>query len=208
MKPVSDIFPWVLPHVIGCPEPLAAQAVTDYAIAFCEDSLAIRQRLDGFSTVSGTAQYTLTQPTDQLIARVLDVWVDNAKLSPVASNVPAPPVPELRRPEFYYTTRSGSVTVLNLYPTPDSAYTVVVDVALRPVRGAATLQDDLFDVWLDVLVSGALGRLMSTPNQPFSDPAYGAVLAQRALSLSRKARIDSGIGRVITSQSVKPRPMA
>ena len=50
MIPLSAFFPRLLPNVLGCPEPLAQQALLDSAIEFCSRSLAVTTTLDRTTT--------------------------------------------------------------------------------------------------------------------------------------------------------------
>lgn len=206
MKPVSLFMPRVLPYVMGCPEPMAIQAVVDYAIAFCEDSLVIRQKLDPVTTSPGTASYELDSPAGQQVARVLQVWVGQELIHVTASDAPAPVNPPTGRPRACYTTRTDSTLELVLFPPPNAVYTVTVEAALRPVRDAAALEDDLYNLWVEAIRLGAIGQLMQVPGQAFSDPMRGMDMAARALQLSRKARIEGGLGRVRANHTVRANP--
>lgn len=188
---------------------MATRAVIDAAITFCEESLVLREKLDAFPTVSGTAEYDLDNPQGQQVARVLNVFVNGRLINPIPSDRPIQidnTTPG--QPTGYYTTRVDSMPQLCLSPIPNDVFSIVVEVALRPVRDTTVLQDDLYTFWLDTIVSGALSRLMGTPAQPFTDEMkagqYGIVAAAGA----RKARVEGGFGRVKTSLRVYPRSFA
>ena len=208
MKQVTDFLPRVIPSVQGCPEPMAVRAVVDSAIAFCEESLVLREKQDAFSTVANTVAYDLDAPVAQQVARVLNVWVDGTVIDPIPSELIGIVDTRSTKPTGYYTTRVDSQWQLNLSPTPDAAYSVVVEVALRPTRDAKIVQDDLYNLWIEPIVAGAVGRLMSTPQQPFSDPVTGEAKTLQATAGSRKARVEGTFGRVKSSQRVAPRPLA
>jgi hypothetical protein len=193
---------------MGCPEPLMAQAVVDYAIVFCEDSLALREKLDTFTTVAGTSAYALDAPTSLQVARILNVWVGGTAIPSLAADTAVPPNFDRATPRLYYTTRTDSELELQLYPTPDASYTITVEVALRPTRGATSLPDDLFDLWVEPVCHGAVGQLMQIPGQAFTNPVSGMGFAARATQLSRKARIDGGIGQVRASRAINRAPFA
>jgi hypothetical protein len=196
-----------MPLVPGCPEPLAKQALQDAAIAFCEESLVIREK-QNFTTFANTSTYTLTSPTDQQPARVMNLWVDGVLILPSASDSVTAVSSTAAQPVTYYTTRDSSVFLLNLYPQPDAVYTIIAEVAMRPIRAAASLQDDLFDLWIEPIVEGALARLMSMPGQSFTDQPASMAMRASSLSKARKARTEGGIGRVRASRRVTPNPFA
>lgn len=209
MTPVTSFLPRILPYVTGCPEPLAKQAILDAAIAFCEESLVLRQRLSDMTSAAGTAEYTITYPSsDEQVARVLNVWVDGQIMGAVAADESGTVNTAQAKPSSFYMTRPDSVMTLNLYPIPDGAYTIVTEVALRPTRNAQYLQDDLLVFWVEAVTQGALGRLMMTPQQPFSDPADGQTRLLFARNEARKARVDGRLGKLSSTVRVQPRAFA
>jgi len=208
MKAVSDFFPRVIPYLPGCPEPLAARALVDSAIQFCDESLVLRQKLDAFSTVDGVGSYELDTPTNQQVSRVMKVWLDGVLIGPVPVDDAVPMSTPKQKPYAFYTTRVDSEFLLNLYPTPDKLYSIVVEAAMRPARDATSLEDDLFHLWVNPVVMGAMGILQSIPGQAFSEPTEGQRNSLMALALARKARIEGGFGRVRSTVRISPRAFA
>lgn len=209
MLAATAFFPWVLPKVPGCSSPLAQQAVVDSAIAFCEESQAVRQWVTPISTVAGTSAYTLSGDADQQVSRVLAVLVDNYPIQAAPrSQEGYAQTGDTSRPAYYYTKPNGADVDLVLHPTPDSVFTVKVLVALRPRRGASQLTDELYHQWVEPITAGALYRILMTPGQPFTDTAGGALQGQLAVSGARKARIASESGQVRTTSAVTMRPFA
>jgi len=178
MKPLSAFFPRILPYLPGCPEPLAAQVLVNAAIEFCEASLTLRQNLDKFTTSVGQIQYDLDPPSTQHeINRVMGVTLDGKELSPGMAEMLRGDLPTAgAKPRGFYTDRTDSTFTLMLAPPPDKVYDVVVNVTLRPASAATLLDDDLYNVWIDPIVSGAIARAMQIPNQPFSNPAQALAL--------------------------------
>ena len=208
MKPISDFFPRMLPYLPGCSEPLAAQAVLDAAIAFCEDTQAVREQLDSFTTSAGVGAYELDTPSQQQVARVFDVVVDGRPMAAIAAEDVGPASEAIGSPMAFYTTRYGSEFLLHLFPTPDGAYNVQVRAALRPTRNATQLEDDLFNLWSDAVLAGAMARVMAIPGQPFSDPAGSAGYSMAATRATNKARVEGNFGRVRAGMRVRGRPFA
>lgn len=208
MKPISDFFPRMLPYLPGCSEPLAAQAILDAAIVFCEDAQVVREELDSFTTATGEKSYALDAPSQQQIARVLDVTVDGRSLPGIAAEDVDLLVGAEGSPMSFYTSRNGSELLLNLFPTPDKAYQVQVRAALRPTRNATQLEDDLFNLWSDAVIAGAMARVMAIPGQPFSDPAGSAGYDVAAARAANKARVEGNFGRVRANMRVRSRPFA
>ena len=207
MRPVSDFFPRVLPYALGCPEPTLAQAIVDAAIAFCEDSMVLREPLDLIQTEAGVDHYDLDAPPQQAVARVMDVYRDGVRLKSVLEDANRGTRTDRQsQPDSYRTTRAGSVFQLVLMPVPDRAYTVQVEAAMRPARGATQLEDDLLDRWVEAVSAGAISRLTAMPGQPYTSMETAAAYHAKAIWLANKARIEGSVGRMRGTQTVTPRP--
>ena len=208
MKPISTFFPRLLPYLTGCTEPLAQQVLVDSAIAFCEDTQVIRAELDEFQTRPGENAYELEAPSQQQVARVLDVKVSGRTLTAVVAEDVDLLMAAVGTPMAYYTDRTDSQFTLRLFPKPDGEYAVKVRAALRPMRTATAVEDDLFDLWSDAVICGALSRAMNIPGQPFSDPAGAAYHMSMAINASRKARLEGNYGRIRGNSRVRGVPFA
>jgi hypothetical protein len=210
MKALSAFFPRILPYLPGCPEPLAAQVLIDAAIEFCDSSLVLRQNLDTFNTVVGRVQYDLDAPSAQHdINRVLGVTLDGKELvagmaEAIRGDMPTAPA----KPRGFYTDRTDSVFTLMLSPPPDEVYSVVVNVALSPARTATQLDDDLYNTWINPIVSSAIAQAMQIPGQPFSNPAQAQILLNSVARQTVTSRIEGNYGFVRGSMRVRSRPFA
>lgn len=204
----TAFLPRLLPYLSGCPQPMALQALVDSAISFCEDSLVLRQRLDRQLTTLGQAEFDIGVATPQAVTRVLKVWVDGVEIYAAPADIVDDQRITLARPRAFYTVLDDAGLTALLYPVPDKAYTLDVEVALKPVRDAASLHSDLFGTWLESVVEGAKARLMAIPDEPFSNPAAAQFYAVQAARMAKKARIDGAFGRVRGSLSAKPRRFA
>lgn len=209
MLAVSTFFPRISTNVVGCPEPTMALAVVDACIAFCEDSLFVRQYQADQTCTIGVAAYTLPSTAYETPARVLTVKVAGRVIYPAPLEAGAlAEATSNGTPQFYYTTRVDSALKLNLYPAPDSAYALSVEVALKPLRTATQVQDDLFNIWSDVICAGAVGRIQSIAGQMYSNPPAAATNMMLAAAGAKKARIESTVGRVIATRKVAYNPIA
>ena len=210
MKALSAFFPRILPYLPGCPEPLVAQVLIDAAIEFCDSSLVLRQNLDTFNTVIGRVQYDLDAPSAQHdINRVMGVTLDGKELvagmsEALRGDMPTAPA----KPRGFYTDRTDSVFTLMLSPPPDEVYSVLVNVALSPARTATQLDDDLYNTWINPIVSSAIAKAMQIPGQPFSNPAQAQILLNSAARQTVTSRIEGNYGLVRGSMRVRYRPFA
>lgn len=207
MKILSTFFPRILPYLPGCSEPLAAQALLTAAIEFCEASSVLRQNLASFNTTVGVDQYALNPPSNQhAIARVMSVAVDRVELiAGLAENIRNDLPVDTAKPRGFYTDRTDSGFSLRLSPPPDGVYPVVVAVALRPAIDATELDDDLYNIWVDPLVAGAISRCMLVPDQPFTNFPMARQMQDTAAKGFVASRIEGNYGLVRGSMRVKPR---
>ena len=210
MKALSTFFPRILPYLPGCSEPLAEQALRNAAIEFCEAAQVLRQDLEPFNTVANVAQYDLTAPTNQHdICRVFSVKLDEIySLQGVPVEAIRTVPQNLSLPRGFYTDRTDSIFTLKLTPTPDKAYATVVHVALRPRITATTLDDDLYNIWIDPLVAMTIAKLAVIPGQPFTNPGLAKYMESMASRQTVSSRIEGNYGLVRGSMRVRTRPFA
>lgn len=207
MKPVSELLTRLMPRVVGCPEPLALQALVDSGVEFCEKSLVVRHTLDTVTTRSGVQSYSLDAPSQQRAARVLSVTYDGRTINAVPPGNPG----ELDFggvPLAYSTRFDGPELLLELYPTPNAPGSLVVQIAAAPTLTASSFEDELVTRWYDAILAGAWARLMSTPNQPFTNFDLAAAYNTMYRAETAKALADGFSGRVQSSRTVKLRPFA
>lgn len=162
MSAIHAFFGRIAPFVIGCPDPTINQAIIDTCIHFCEMSMIDRRRLDAVQTSAGSQAVDLDLPPSTRAVRVLNVQVDGVNIEAAPDDVFSYETvinASVGKPRGYIY--SGGA--LLLYPTPDAAYTVSVQAALKPLRSATTVDDKLFEDWADVIVSGSVARLMAMP---------------------------------------------
>lgn len=210
MKALSIFYPRILPYLPGCSEPMVSQVLLDSAIDFCDSSLVLRQNLDSFSTTVGSSQYSLDAPSAQHdISRVMGVTLSGQELSAgMFEAIRNDLSTSNAKPRGFYTDRTNNVFTLELFPPPDGVYSVIVAVALRPKRTATSVDDDLFNMWIAPIISGAMARAMQIPDQPFSNPAQAQYLLDSAARQTNSARIDGNYGSVRGSMRVRARPFA
>ena len=207
MVNLKDFFPRLIPHVLGCPEPLAQQALLDAAIAFCDQSLVVTTTLDPITVPVGIANVELDTPTSTTVSQVLNCWFDHQLLhaAPYAQATGLY-LPD-GAPREYFGERVDEVFNLHLLPAPDKVVRngLVVRVALRPTRTATQVHDILFDRFADAIVYGAAARLMAISDQPFTDDAKSLAYERMARSRAVAARADMLQGQVQSSMRVTMR---
>ncbi len=207
MVPISAFFPRLLPSVLGCPEPLAQQALLDSAIEFCSRSLAVTTTLDAVTLREGIASFEVETPTNTTIAQVLNLWFDGRQIDPSPFSEATDVSATTGEPRYFYGEDIDEVFNITLLPAPDRTVRsgVIVRAALRPTRSATTVHNVLFERYAQAVVDGAQAILLAIPDQPFSDETKAQVMAVRARAGANNARTDAMHGRVQSSMSVKMR---
>ena len=209
MKPISDFFPWVLPHLPGCSLPLVTQCIRDAAITFCETTDAIRQPLDPLQMRQGVSTYTLEAPSQQQVVRVLQAQINSRALRLAPIDAAPMLTGQTGEPSLLHVTRTDGEMELVLTPTPDKdSDHLLLQVSLRPTRSALMLSNDLFDLWAEGIAAGAIGMAQRIPAQPFSDPTSAAQRHAEFRSHITRARINASNSAVRGSQRVNARPFA
>lgn len=197
-----------MPYVIGCPEPLAKQALLDAAIEFCNKSHAVSVSLDPITVLEGVSTYELDTPSQTGIATVLKLWYEGNIITPIPyESATALFNHPNGTPRYYYGQYVEEAFSVTLLPNPEKT---VVDglrlrVALTPNRDATKVHDILFDRYVDDIVQGAISILCAVPDQPFTDVAQATVAAVRARAGANLARGEIMHGNVQSSISVKMR---
>lgn len=208
MVNLSQFFPRLLPYVVGCPEPLAQQALLDSAIEFSRRSQVVTANLDFVTVIEGTSNYELDAPNNQVaIDQVLKVWYDGTLMSPAPFETATALFNPAGAPRYFYGQEIDEVFNLSLLPAPERTVRngLLVRVSLRPTRSATQVYDILYDRHVEGVVAGAMAILMAIPDQPFSDLKMAMVQEAKARALANNARFDSMHGRVQSSLSVRMR---
>jgi hypothetical protein len=174
----------------------------------------VRQTLDPLSTDQGVLEYEVFPPAGEAVICPVQVWFKSQFLEPVAAdlirsvqayNIDVPGVTALSAtPTQYFWTAPSTIGV---YPVPDTSEleTLTVRAALKPTRAATQLEDVLFDDWLDALADGTLARLHLMKDQPWASADRALVHSQKFRAAVQRARIESSMGRVHTTLSVRMR---
>lgn len=212
MTAYTAFLPQVMPYVKDCPQVIVEDAIRNAAIEFCEESYIWKQDLSAISTVSGTNEYTITLPTGTSLVNIDSCWFSNRFLIPKASD-------ELARlfrlsdwrtaegdPVYYLRDTPDKIIVV---PTPQTASSDAIKIrgVLAPSRTSTTVEDFIYNEYLEVIAAGARARLYAIPGQPFSDMTL-AMLNRRDFAAGiSKAKIQANKGMNRASMRVEFQPM-
>lgn len=206
MVNLSQFFSRLMPYVVGCPEPLAQQALLDSAIEFSRRSQVVTTQLDPVTVRADVATYEFDAPSGQVeVDQVLKVWLDGELLPPAPYEHAVEVFAAPSSPSYVYGQSIDEVFTLTLLPPPDKTIRngLAARVSLRPTRSATQVYDILYDRHAEGIVAGALAALMAVPEQPFTNMPLSQVHAVKARALANNARFDAMHGRVQSSLSVR-----
>jgi len=214
MKSYDEFLPYVLLDCPGVSDDAAIGALASAAIEFCEKSLILQRDADPMNIKAGVTDYDLDSPlSGHLVHKVMKAWCGMTRLTPVAPddmddpshyNPAASPTPQDGQPTHF--TQKDERTI-SLWKTPgaDAAKALTMRVALKPSRAATSVDDVLFEDWVDVISAGAKASLMIIPNKPFSSPQMAAFNQGAFVAGINKAMIKANKGHTRANLSVRMR---
>jgi len=217
-KALTLFLPYVLPAVTGCSEPLALQALNNACVEFCKQT-DIVQRISSQNIVAATQDYTVTVPTDMVLARVLGAAWQGTPLESAPTSEVTDPTALTGATIGDATLVSGTPvawfqktpysTTISLAPVPDEALTngLTIKASFTPTRAALSVEDVLFDEYVSDIASGALAELMAMPGQSFTSPLAAGHARRFAAGVSAAGR-HAMYGKQPHNLRVRPRPFA
>jgi hypothetical protein len=177
MIAVDEFLSFVLPDCPGCSDAGALSAINSALIEFCEKSLVLQRDADPINVKADRADYDLDAPTGYLVCKVMKAWFNNRVLTPTGPD-------DMDDPGIYNPNVNANRGVpvnfiqkdersISLWPIPaiDDDKALTLRLALKPSRLNSSVDDVLFEDWVDVIGAGAKSGLQMTPGKPFSNPA-------------------------------------
>ena len=206
----EGFFPYVLPDVIGCPDPVVSQAVVAAANEFCRETLCWTEMPLPLPLVDGISDYTVSAPDQAMAVTVRDVWLGSARLEPVSmpalqQRMPDWPTARATRPICYNAAiERGSIRV---FPTPmePGGQALVLRASYAPAMSATVLPDFLGQRFMEVIALGAKARLLMIPGMPWANVRLASEYRTQFEASITKTKIEEAHDRVPGSLSVQPR---
>lgn len=176
-KALSYFLPEVLPHVAGCPEPIAEQAVRNAVIDLCKRGLVWKYDLDPIATQANWPTYEIDLPSGSQVIKPSRVAFEGDVIDPYSRA-------RLDSEHSGWSTRSGNTfgyffnsaySELTLAEAPGASDASGLEIAmfLAPTRAATEVEDFFYDRLLEEVAFGARARLMMTKGATWYDPKLG-----------------------------------
>lgn len=210
MKQLSDFYPYMRIHLPGVSEPAMDQALLTAAEEFCVASEAVRVAADPILTIAGTAEYDLDVDLQTDVFLLKYLRRDTIPMGITAQAL----LRGFRSDDTLGTPTVGSVMVdgqtpvLVVYPTPDAVYELTATVAVKPKPTATYLPDALFYQWRSFVVAWAVGLLMDTPGQAYTNVDKAATRLAYGRYGAANAKAMANLGGAMSSLSVQMAPFA
>ena len=186
MADIDDFLLEIRPSVPDCPEPAMYAAIIRAARVFCFDSWFVRRSVT-LDTVANQSLYTLVTPVGEEVFALKHAQI----YSPETGVIPLRfaygtfqnPNSGLEIPNRITYIPDG---VVSLYPTPDQAYEVTVEVLTQPSLETQVIPDELASSFRTYIGAGALAWLYSHKGQSYYDPVE---------SLRKESTFNAGINK-------------
>lgn len=188
----TDLFSRVMPHVPGCPEPMAEDAIRDAAIKFCRDSHLWREQIMDLYLVQGVRRYDLDLPEQTEVTALIAAWQ--------------------RKPGSNHKTAVyPDINVFRMVRFPEALDPdkgpVEMHVVLQPTRDADGMLDAIGLDYDQALIHCALERLVVIPGKDWTNPNMANYHRQKYLESLTEARMAKANGNTETPLRVTPHPL-
>jgi hypothetical protein len=160
----------------NAPDFIVEQALVDAVQQLCVEA-EVWQSMVEIDTSAGDSEITISPPTGASVVRVMWATLGVRKLSAVdhATYATAFTNSSMASPEYYYQVNSQN---LEVYPTPFEGEVGQARVVCRLREGSTNFPDDLYSLYKEQIVFGALAKVLSAPGD-FGNPAASAQYEQR-----------------------------
>jgi hypothetical protein len=172
-----EVFlPEVMPYVHDVPDIVAVQAIRNACIQFCEETHYLQENLDPITGIEGVGEYDLdANDGNYKVVEIMQAYYGDQLLIPKAQEelnqiYRTSNWEDLKGNPYYYFRPRASVIRLVTKPVTTDANKLKVKAAIAPRRASTTVDEELFERFLEYIAHGARARLYNTPNQPYYDP--------------------------------------
>ena len=169
-------LPEVMPYVQDVPEVVAVQAIRNACIQFCEETHYLQENLDPITGQENVGDYDLdANDSNYKVVEIMQAYYGDQLLIPKAQEelnqiYRTSNWEDLKGNPYYYFRPRASVVRLVTKPVITEQNKLKVKAAIAPKRSSTTVDEEIFERFLEYIAHGARARLYNTPNQPYYDP--------------------------------------
>lgn len=183
MRSLADLLPVLTPFAQSVPDPVAMFYLRQAAIDFCTRTRAWRE-IEEMEVESGEVEFMQNYAYASL-HEIECVHFRDAntarwyKLEPkpykdIDLNLLSDDQSNGARPFYFTQNAPGTLTIL-----PKALGVVRVSMFLKPSPFTTSVPEWLTDKFPMALVDGALSYILMIPDQPYTNPSFGALKAQQ-----------------------------
>lgn len=177
MIDLDEFMPQIAPKAPACPVPSAHVAILQTASDLCARTKLWRHSDQCY--VNDLDDIQFTPPDGSVVVDFESVLFNDAELEPKTAKWMDQCMRGWRHgdipgyPKYFSQTNFG-----NLRIAPIEIGMVTINAFIKPAMNAEQLPDFLFQQYGELIAWGALGRILSTPDQPFTSFEAGSAYLQ------------------------------
>lgn len=196
----SEFQPYVLPYVIGCPDPVLEHHARLASIEFCRRTGCLTRMLGPIATDGVSHAITLSPGAGLQAIKLKSVTVDAQPWTLATTEHGHELADAQRLDDFAFVSGNAEIQV---HPLQAAGLDVLARAVLAPTMTASTCPDDLLP-YLQDIAHGAAASLMLIPAQAFTNPAHAQ--QEQAAFNARIATVAAKISRGNSSAKMRSRP--
>ena len=189
----------VMPDVPGCTASTADNAIKNAAIEFCDRSFVYLVDHDPIDAVEDIGEYTWAPGADLKVVRAELVWYDKKPLIPKTRDEIAamnPYWPDWEGIPLYFIQEKLEKLIVVPRPTAALEDAIRAKVSVKPSRSATSIDDAIWEKYLEEIASGAKAKLFAMKRKPWSDGTLATFHKQAFDDAIAKARLAAFHGHV------------
>jgi hypothetical protein len=172
----ASFFPYVQPHLPGCPEVVIEAHLQEAAAEFMALSEVWRFDIEQDFTSKNTSDYDISVPTGSVLENILFLYLDGLPMTRVSDKHFSPPKltngSTVTGLPSYYSILGDSA--IRMYPTPAGKHTFSGLGVLKTKLTATGVEDFIFETHGRAIAAGAIARITEIPGKEWSNPALSA----------------------------------
>lgn len=161
-------YPYVQPHVPGCPEVTIQSHLQEAAASYCALSEIWRFDIEADFTSKNTSDYEIDVPDGAALENILVMFLNGFPIKRISDKHFVLPSTSNSGAPTYYSIYQD--TQIRFFPTPDSKYTFGGTGVLKPKLTATGVEDFIFESHGRAIASGALALLAIIPGKEWTNP--------------------------------------
>jgi hypothetical protein len=166
-KTWDSFFPYVQPHVPGCPEIVIQSHLQEAAAEYTARSGIWRFDIEPDYTSKSASDYEIDVPTGAVLENILTLYVDGVPSSRVSDrHFSRSSTAGNAAPTFYSIYQDNQI---RFYPTPADKHMFSGVGILKTSLTASGVEDFIFESHGRSIACGAIWKLAAIPNKEWSD---------------------------------------